>query len=863
MKKFYCILLLITVLSAPFFRPAEAAASQCVTLKNNLEQGYYDDFTGGEVSTLQTWLKSQGYYKSPITGFFGEMTKKAVIDLQNQKLPDIASEWKGMVGPKTRAYIEDSCTQSLGVSDSAEQVAASSVSQNVGGIKLGSLSWSAKKSQTPTFTLKESNPKLITHTITSQHRTDPLRSMSIGLNSQGGGFAWSTKVSGYPGFSNRELGAAGYGRGFAGSIRDRYHSNRYNPEQAGKTDIHGVVVEPLRIDGGFAVPQYQMPLYSDGALSPIHEQFPVSNSASEFDYSTRMTDVSRTYSVPAVAFDEYYVYARKPDAIKQFTGDETIKAGPAKGQPVLNKALQIKDISPRNGVQTPTTTDMSYLVYTHRGLRVPSNLNYAHYRSNGEWVTKTLQANSSLDQQFTCNLSKDRRDMSYIYETTDKKVSDGISTNCVIDEQLIVFSNSPDVTKGFGLGVYLPKNQEMNKNRVHVINTKKNKVEWREDRNIQRIINVEDYTDKSGYSDNGYFFAAVRDFMSGLLSPESATKAYGFDAVEALTGRTVVLTGTPAEVLEGIYKANGQSTLLPDDEPPLSVESDKDKPADIIIVGGQSNAVGRGQGSYTEKKLFIAQAPRVFQFGRFDSDNLVPVAITKEPLQHWGQNPYSTSAEIQNSFSSQLRGFAYPFALRYATRVPAERNVLILPVAKGGTTILQWDNVASGFTHGGSNDSTELYDDMVVRIKKALALNPGNKVTAVLWQHGEADVNALANPHSNLKDYMTSADLYAQKLTWIRDNIRKVAGESCLPFLIGDTAPEWQPVNGTAAGKLAKEQIRMAAQSVAKNDTCGTTVFVPAFRVTSNPGTDTIHMNAQGQYEMARNYWGQYSTLKK
>jgi putative transposase len=844
--------------------PYEVAAAECVVLKNNLMRGQYDDFTQGEVSVLQGWLKSQGYYQSLITGFFGEMTEKAVIDLQNQKLPDTVSEWKGIVGPKTRAYIAASCNETLAVSDSAELTVATAVAENVGGVKLGSLSWSPKKSQTPTFTLKESDPKLITHTITSPHQTDPSHSMSIGLNSQGGGFAWSTKVSGYPGFSNRELGAAGYGRGFAGSIRDRYHSNRYNPEQAGKTDIHGVVVEPQRVDGGFVVPQYQMPLYSDGALSAVHEQFPVSNSASEFDYSTRMTDVSRTYSIPAVAFDEYYVYARKPDAIKQFTGNETIKAGPSKGQPVLNKALQIKDISPRNGVQTPTTTDMSFLVYTHRGLRVPSNLNYAHYRSDGQWVTKKLEANSSLDQKFTCNLAKDKGDMSYTYETTGKKVSVGISTNCVIDEQLIVFSNSPNVTQGFGLGVYLPKAHEMNNNRVHVINTKKNKVEWREDRNIQRTINVEDYTDKSGYSDNGYFFAAVRDFMSGLLSPESATKAYGFDAVEALTGRTVVLTGTPAEVLAGINKANGQSSIPKDEnEPEPSAEGAIDKPADIIIVGGQSNAVGRGQGTYTEQKLFTAQASRVFQLGRFESDNLVPVPITKEPLQHWGQNPYSTNAEIQNSFSSQLRGFAYPFALRYATRVPAERNVLILPVAKGGTSVLQWDNVVADFSNGNSKDSTELYDDMVVRIRKALALNPGNKVTAVLWQHGEADVNALANPHSDLKNHMTSADLYTQKLTWIRDNIRKVTGESCLPFLIGDTAPDWQPVNGLPAGKVAKEQIREAAQSVAKNDTCGTTVFVPSFRVTSNPGTDTIHMNARGQYEMARNYWGRYTTLNK
>jgi hypothetical protein len=854
MIKKLTVLLLIVSLFIPAMKPIEVVASECVVLKNNLMRGHYDDFTGGEVSKLQSWLVREGYYQGSISGFFGAATEQAVMALQTEKLPDVSGAAKGVVGPKTRAYIAASCFPALTTESAAMQV-ASSVFTGVGGVKLGSLVWSPKNAEKPTFTLKESDPKLITHTVTSRHPSDATRSMSIGLNSQGGGFAWSTKVAGYAGFSNKELGAAGYGRGFAGSIRDRFHNNMYNPEQAGKTDIHGVVVNPQRVDGGYLIPQYQMPLYADGALSEVYERFPVDNHASEFDYSTRITDASRLYSIPAVAFDEYYVYARKPDAVKQFIGTTTIKAGPLKDRPVLNPAQKIKDISPTKGIQTPTDTDMSYMVYTHRGLRVPKNLTYVHYRSNNEWVTKKLEANGDLDQRFTCALPNDKGDMSYVYESTDKKVPVGVSTDCVVDEQLVAFSNSPDVNKGFGLALYLPRTHEMNKNRVQIINTKKNKVEWREDRNIQRTIAIEDYVKKSGYSDDGFFFASVRDFMSGMLSPDSATKAYGFSAAEAITGRTVVLTGTPAEVLASIKKASGEK-ISP-------VAKGTEKPSDIIIVGGQSNAVGRGQGSYTEQKLFTAQANRVFQFGRYGEDNMTAVPVSIEPLQHWGQDPYSTSTVAQQNFSAKLRGFAYPFALRYATRVPVDRDVMILPVAKGGTSVLQWDDVVSDFSHSGSSDSTELYDDMVARIRAALAEHTGNKVTAVLWQHGEADTTALSNPYSDLKNHMTSADLYAQKLTWIRDNIRVVAGEPCLPFLIGDMAPEWQPINGQAKGKIAKEQIRKAAQSVASNDNCGTTVFVPAFRVTSNPGTDTIHMDAQGQYEMAKNYWTRYSQLKK
>ena len=76
--------------------------SPCATITHNLSYHSRDDATGGDVSTLQDFLQSDGYLNSDPTGYFGLLTQSAVQAYQQAN--GILNS--GYVGPITRAAIQ-------------------------------------------------------------------------------------------------------------------------------------------------------------------------------------------------------------------------------------------------------------------------------------------------------------------------------------------------------------------------------------------------------------------------------------------------------------------------------------------------------------------------------------------------------------------------------------------------------------------------------------------------------------------------------------------------------------------------------------------------------------------------------------
>jgi len=279
---------------------------------------------------------------------------------------------------------------------------------------------------------------------------------------------------------------------------------------------------------------------------------------------------------------------------------------------------------------------------------------------------------------------------------------------------------------------------------------------------------------------------------------------------------------------------------------------------DVIVIAGQSNAVGRGLGEVVEEPVYLQEANRVFQLGRFGADDgkIIPAS---DPLQHWGQNPGK---------NLDRRGFAYPLALRYAHDLAKPRKVLLVPVARGSTTILLWDRQQQNFTHAGVDDSgpTALWDDMVKRTRQALASHPGNRLVAVLWHQGEADVTALANPRSGLHAFMTGGDLYRAKLEELRAQLRAdfdIPGEPPFMFLIGALSETWVPMKGSVAGKKAKADIDAAMKAAAASDPTGASIFVSSAGITgTNPGEDGLHFSAEGAHQLGQKFYGALVNLR-
>lgn len=82
----------------------------CVQITRDLRSGKRDTETGGEVSTLQRFLKDRGYYTHPqITGYFGPVTETALQRYQAaEKIVSAGAPnttGYGVVGPRTREVL--------------------------------------------------------------------------------------------------------------------------------------------------------------------------------------------------------------------------------------------------------------------------------------------------------------------------------------------------------------------------------------------------------------------------------------------------------------------------------------------------------------------------------------------------------------------------------------------------------------------------------------------------------------------------------------------------------------------------------------------------------------------------------------
>ena len=89
--------------------PINNTPTTCYNFTSSLHLASQDKNTAGQVSKLQQFLKTAGYYTGPVGGIFGYSTEKAVQLFQRQyNIVSSGTYWStgyGAVGPKTRAQI--------------------------------------------------------------------------------------------------------------------------------------------------------------------------------------------------------------------------------------------------------------------------------------------------------------------------------------------------------------------------------------------------------------------------------------------------------------------------------------------------------------------------------------------------------------------------------------------------------------------------------------------------------------------------------------------------------------------------------------------------------------------------------------
>lgn len=250
--------------------------------------------------------------------------------------------------------------------------------------------------------------------------------------------------------------------------------------------------------------------------------------------------------------------------------------------------------------------------------------------------------------------------------------------------------------------------------------------------------------------------------------------------------------------------------------------------SDVILWIGQSNAQGAGLG--WDPAIDIA-IPGINQYAG-SGPNVGTVIPAIDPLFH------VTSA---TSGGLPLVGPAMEFARRYWIGMASNRNVLIVPAAQAGTGFdpdptYCWDYDYTGAT-------TNLATRAIAQAQAAVALNPTNRLVAVVWQQGENDIDQ-------------TEDWYRTKMLRLFGKIRDAFPN--VPILVGSMVPEWIVIDPTSRGP-----IDIAHRTV--EDFLPRSAYVPGpagYNQTAD-GQNNVHYTAAGARVMGRNLYDRFLAIDR
>ena len=278
---------------------------------------------------------------------------------------------------------------------------------------------------------------------------------------------------------------------------------------------------------------------------------------------------------------------------------------------------------------------------------------------------------------------------------------------------------------------------------------------------------------------------------------------------------------------------------------------------DIIIVAGQSNAVGYGCGSATQ--ISNALDSRILQV---DPTGNVIAAPTDEKL--WF-NPGRLNGI----------GFGLTFARLYAQQISSQRKLIIVPVAYGGTSLMQWDDAVDLITFsGGTADSTQLWDNMLLRTKAALAYQGGdNRVVGMLWHQGENDystIKGVTGTHGILHPWIPVVANYESRFrNFVRYFRSSFANGANLPIVIGELGGFWSVADDPDPNSAVLNSFNSMLANVAATE--GNMAIASSSGLVSNAvdncsllgsTPDTLHFSSSSQVEFGRRYFAQFANLQ-
>jgi hypothetical protein len=287
---------------------------------------------------------------------------------------------------------------------------------------------------------------------------------------------------------------------------------------------------------------------------------------------------------------------------------------------------------------------------------------------------------------------------------------------------------------------------------------------------------------------------------------------YGTLTAATTLSRDTVLANSLGTLALINFPAGTKSVILtvPADAIARGMVNKDDAGFDVVLCAGQSNMVGYGN---TASAAIDCADSGVYQFGSYAGDSATYQQIVS------GADP------LKNSDGSAGLGPATAFAKAYASTIPTNRRVLLVPICIGGTTMVAGTPRWNAGSPGG-----DLYESAISQsnaaIAKAILHYPNSRFVGLIWLQGESDGDSSVSQ-------ATYATAFKAALAGFRSRITGASGSFAV---IAGMLPEG------ISGHAGYPAINLAHQQVASEVSKCTFVAGP-----SGFSQDGLHYTAPGQ----------------
>ncbi|HGF3845844.1 TPA: DUF6645 domain-containing protein [Escherichia coli] len=244
----------------------------------------------------------------------------------------------------------------------------------------------------------------------------------------------------------------------------------------------------------------------------------------------------------------------------------------------------------------------------------------------------------------------------------------------------------------------------------------------------------------------------------------------------------------------------------------------------VLPLAGQSNGMAYGEGLPLPAS-FDRPEPRIKQLARRSTvtpdgtsctyNDIIPADHCLHDVQDMSGINHPKADLAKGQYGTVGQGMH--IAKKLLPYIPQNAGILLVPCCRGGSAFTTGDDGSFSEASGASADSSRwgagkpLYQDLLSRTRAALAKNPKNKLLAVVWMQGEADLASGSQQHNGLFTAMVQqfrTDLSSLAAQCVSGNAATV------PWICGDTTYYWKNTYATQYETVYGAYKNLTAQNI-------------------------------------------------